>query len=434
MTINEKRHKRAALIAEARALLARADASGALGAEDKAQYDTVFRAAAELKETIDREEALEVEERAVATLQPTLAARSGQPGEPEHRTTERAGSGAGFEHRTGSNQQVIRAEARRQGAGQALGLWFRGGWQSLGPNEVRALQADSDTIGGYLRPDQEFVFRLIQAVDNMVFIRQWATVLPVTNADSLGIPSLETDASDPTWTSELLTGAADSAMAFGKRELRPHPLAKRILVSNKLLRQTAGPLDAEALVRERFAYKFAVTKEQAYLTGTGAGQPLGVFTASDDGIPTSRDVSTDNTTTSITADGLINVKYSLKPQYRMKATTRWMFHTDAIKQIAKLKDGDGQYIWKPGLVGTEPDRLLNIPYAESLYAPSTFTTGLYVGILGDWSMYWIAQALSFQIQRLVELKAETNQTEFIAREEEDGMPVLAEAFSRVKLA
>jgi HK97 family phage major capsid protein len=62
------------------------------------------------------------------------------------------------------------------------------------------------------------------------------------------------------------------------------------------------------------------------------------------------------------------------------------------------------------------------------------TTGNYVGILGDFSYYWIADALDMQVQRLVELYAATNQVGFIARREVDGMPVLEEAFVRVKLA
>ena len=75
-----------------------------------------------------------------------------------------------------------------------------------------------------------------------------------------------------------------------------------------------------------------------------------------------------------------------------------------------------------------------MPIFMSEYAPNTFTTGLYVGILGDFSNYWIADALNMQIQKLVELYAATNQDGFISRMESDGMPVVSEAFVRVKLA
>jgi hypothetical protein len=37
------------------------------------------------------------------------------------------------------------------------------------------------------------------------------------------------------------------------------------------------------------------------------------------------------------------------------------------------------------------------------------------------------------VQKLVELYAETNEDGFIGRMESDGMPVLAEAFARLKL-
>ena len=71
----------------------------------------------------------------------------------------------------------------------------------------------------------------------------------------MGAPSLDVDPSDADWTTELQTGAEDTAMRFGKRELRPHPLAKRIKVSQQLLRQALiGP---EGLVLDRLAYKFA---------------------------------------------------------------------------------------------------------------------------------------------------------------------------------
>jgi len=70
----------------------------------------------------------------------------------------------------------------------------------------------------------------------------------------------------------------------------------------------------------------------------------------------------------------------------------------------------------------------------SEWAPSTFTTGQYVGLLGDFSWYWIADAMSMQIQRLNELYAETNQVGFIGMLETDGAPVLEETFVRVKLA
>ena len=305
-----------------------------------------------------------------------------------------------------------------------------GKYGRITPEIQNALQAESDTGGGYTIAPQQFVANLLQAVDDQVFIRGLSTVTPVANAESIGRPSLDADPADADWTSELATGTEDSTMIFGKRELHPHPLAKRIKVSNKLIRQSA--LSIDSIVTERLSYKFAISQEKAFLLGSGSNQPLGLFTATADGISTARDVSTGNSTTAIGADGLIEALYKLKAQYQM--TCAWIFHRDAIKQIRKLKDGNGQYLWQPGINGGQQDRILDKPFYMSEYAPNTFTTGLYVGILGNFTFYWIADALQLMFQRLMELYAETNQTGFIGRLETDAMPVLEEAFVRVKLA
>lgn len=296
--------------------------------------------------------------------------------------------------------------------------------------ELRALQMDSDPAGGYTVVPQQFVAKLIEGMKNATLVRPLATVYSVPRAQSLGVPTLANRPADPTWTSELLIGSADSTMDFGKRELYPHPLAQYIKLSKKLVRASA--LDIESIVRDQLAYKAAVVEENSFLNGDGANEPLGVFIASANGIDTGRDASTGNTDTSIMGDGLIEAKYTLHPGYWNRA--RWIFHRDAIKQIRKLKDGDGQYMWKPGISNDRGDTILDIPALMSEYAPNTFTTGLYVGILGDFSNYWIADALDMQIQVLVELFAATNQNGYVLRKETDGMPVLEEAFVRVTLA
>ncbi|MFH2075697.1 MAG: phage major capsid protein, partial [Pseudomonadota bacterium] len=130
--------------------------------------------------------------------------------------------------------------------------------------------------------------------------------------------------------------------------------------------------------------------------------------------------------------GLINALYSLKAQYHNRVS--WIFHRDAIKMLRKIKDGDGQYVWQQSVQAGQPDLILSKPYKMSEYCPNTFTTGLYVGIVGDYKHYWIADALDMRVQRLNELYAATNQIGFIGRLESDGMPVLEEGFARIKLA
>ncbi|WP_329545560.1 phage major capsid protein [Streptomyces sp. NBC_01356] len=312
----------------------------------------------------------------------------------------------------------------------ALRAYFIGGRGSLTAEQSRALNAGNDPEGGYLLPPMQWIQELIKAVDDAVPLRGLATVHQLTMADSLGVPTLDTDLSDAEWTSEIGTGSQDDGLRVGKRALSPNPVAKRVKISRKLLRLTAGK--AEDLVRERLAYKFSVTQEKAFMTGNGNKQPLGLFTASADGIPTSRDVAT-GSATGFTGDGLIDAKYALKAAYWPNA--RWLFHRDGIKGIRKLKAPVAeQYVWQPGLATDRPDTILDAPYVVSEFVPNTFTDGLYAGMFGDFKHYWIAEGLNFEVQRLIELYAENNQIGFIGRQEADAMPVLAEAFVRIKCA
>lgn len=410
--------RRARLVAEARSILDGAEQAGrGLNADEETRYNALMGEISRLTADIQRREQLESIER-----EQPAGEQDAPGGAPEMRSRGMMSLRPGWSERDEWREMIGRigsAEYARR-----FNTWMYG--SSM---ERRALQADADVYGGYLYAPMQFVDQLIQAVDNLVYIRQWANVMAVTDGESLGAPSLDNDPADPAWTSELLIGSEDSTMSFGIRELNPHPLAKYIKISRKLLRKAPS---VEGLVMNRLAYKFAVAQENSFLTGDGTGQALGVFTASAAGINTDRDYSTGNTTTEIRFDGLIGAKYTLKPQYWPRA--RWLFHRDGVAQIAKLKDGEGQYIWRESVRVGEPDRILNMPVFMSEYAPNTFTTALYVGILGDWSYYWIADSLAMEMQRLDELYAATNQVGFIGRLETDGMPVLSEAFVRVKLA
>lgn len=425
--LRELLDKRAGLLSQARALVDAAEAAKrGLSAEETTQYEALMTDVTRMTGEIQREEALIAEEQRFAGGDVHRPDPQGETGAlPQFKSR---GLRDGAELRDNPAWQPL-LQRSTPAAERRFRSWLRGGQVSLRQEEARALQADLDASGGYLVLPMQFADRLIQAVDDAVFIRQWATVYSVPNAESLGAPSLDTDPADPTWVSELSIGSEDSSMAFGRRELKPHPLAQFIKVSRKLLRQAP---DVEALVLRRLAYKLSVVMENAFLNGTGVNQPLGVFTASAQGISTGRDVSTGNTATEMRFDGLIEAKYTLKAQYWPMA--RWIFHRSGIKQIAKLKDGEGQYLWQPTTQQGQPDRILGLPVWASEYAPSTFTASQYVGILGDFSNYWIADALNMDMQRLDELYAATGQVGFISRVEADGMPVLEEAFVRVKLA
>jgi len=405
MDIRSLQQKRAKLAGDARAILDAVPAGEELSAEDSQRFDALMDEADQLDGQIAREKRQRELDSRIADDDPDDP--DPEPGDP-----------------------ADPAEVARQ----AFGRYLAHGERGLTEEQARALQITPDEQGGHLVAPQQFVEQLIKFVDDMVHIRGLATTMTLTEGESLGAPSLDTDVSDFDWTTELGTGTEDSDMKFGKRELRPHPLAKRIKVSRTLLRR--GSMSPETIVRDRLGYKVGVTQEKAYMTGDGAQKPLGLFVASAQGIPTARDSAIGAAgaipATTATADQLIDAKYTLKEQYWR--TARWLFHRDIIKVVRKIKDSDGQYVWAPGLAGGRPDTILELPYVVSEFAPNTISATAYVGMVGAFEHYWIVDSLEFEIQRLVELYAETNQVGFIGRYEGDGMPVLSEAFVRLQVA
>lgn len=406
--LNELRQRRAKALKDAQAIDARAHGENRdINTEERAQFEAFMAEYTSLGEQIERKEMLAREE---ATMNEVADVQVDQNSGGESRG---AAPGAAAE----KAQKEFRSYEN----------WLRNG--QIGA-EFRALQVDQDVTGGYLQTPQQVVNQLLKAVDNRLFLRQLATVFRVPNAESLGVPSLDADPADPTRTTEILSGDEDSTMALGKRKLTPTPYAIRLKASQTLLRKVPS---AGALIENRLSYKMAVVDENAFMNGGGGNSPLGLFTASANGIPTSRDYSTNMLATAPTFDGLMGMKYTLNDAYWGNPSTRWLFHPDSMLAISLIKDGEGQYMLRESVRAGEPDTLFKIPIALSRYAPNTLTTGLYFAILGDLSYYWIADSLDLRIQRANELYAATDQVGFFARAEDDGMPVLAEAFVRGKL-
>lgn len=305
----------------------------------------------------------------------------------------------------------------------------------------RAIQADVDLSGGTLVMPESLSTDVIKAVDNMLFIQRYATVIDAPNAASMGIPTIESNIDDAEWTTEISSLPEGNGPTFGKRSLVPTPIRKRIKVSEKFLRlamdgvafksadDSNGVRGARNLIVNRIAYAIASTMERAFFLGNGVGQPLGLFTASNRGIPVSRDIVT-GSTTNLTYAGLINIKFNQKIQYHK--TSAWLVGRTFVSNAMKLVDTNGRPILNFSTIPQTPDTLLGNAVMMSEYCPSTFVSGAYVGLFGDLTWYYIAHSLKMTLAVADQLYLETGQIGFFAGAESDAMPVLAEAFTRVK--
>ena len=300
--------------------------------------------------------------------------------------------------------------------------------------DIRAadgLYKSDDKAGGYTVLPEQIYNDIIHDLDNEVFMRRHAKIFTLDSASRQGVPILETDVSDTEFLGEISEASMDEDMDFNKLSLLPKRLAKGIKISRDLLDLNA--VDVGAYVKSRLTYKKSVTEESKFMTGNGTMEPLGIFTVSDGGVSSNRDVSGSNTATALKAPSLIDCMYNLKGQYLRSKDCRWVFHRDAIKKIRKLQDGEGNFLWQPGIGADRPSTILGVEYIVSEYCPNTFEAGLRVGCIADLKFYGIAQYDTMEIQVLLEKYALTNQVAYLLRSHIDGAPMLENAVSMLTM-
>lgn len=407
--IAEKRQVRAKIVAQARESMDVAQKAGRSGTEEeRARWDA---AEADVTKLDGEIRALEKD----LDRQRRFAEMDGAR-EPEARQTQSKPEGAkAFSSWLLRGDRDLTAEQRSAMYEHCVGSY----------RETRGHQADDPVKGGYLLTPRQFVNLVIKNTNDATFMRSLCRVFPNVGAEGLGAPQLTSRFARAQRTSELSVGTEKSA-TFGKRELKPTDLSSYCDVSNKLLESNA--LDIDAFIAGELGYSFAIADEEDMLVGDGAGKPLGVFTASDHGIPTTRDTSV----ASVSFDSLIEVQYQIKAQYKPNST--WLGSRVFAKTVRKLKDGDGQYLWQASTQVGQPDTLLGRPIVESEFAPSTLGSGTYAAIIGDFRNYWIADSGQMRLQRLYEIAAMSNSVRFLARMADDGAPVVGEAFARLKIS
>ena len=306
--------------------------------------------------------------------------------------------------------------------------WFKTGKEE----ELRgALQTGVDADGGNLLAPQYLVKEIIKELDNQVYIRKYATVLPaITGYKSIGIPTLDKDLDDLTWTTEIGEVTEDKTLKFGKREMSTNQLTKLVLVSKKLIRESN--IDIQSFVRDRISYKLSATLEHNYLYGDGNSKPLGIFAQTDDNssaISTDRDVKIGTSSKDITYDGLVDALSGLKSGYQQGAV--WMLNKSAIAALRKIKDANNRPIWQEGIQGNMPSTLLGIPVIQNDFIEDKLEATKYVGFLGNLKHFWILDSISMELQVLHELYSKTNQVGFQVGYWGDGAPVSEEAFVRL---
>jgi len=388
--ILDMRTKRGEIWDKAKAFLnANTDENGLMSAENTAEYERMEQEVVDLGHAIDREErAAEMEREMSASVSPDLASR------PEQKRDTKKG---------------IASDAYKDA------FWKQMRDMDRRNADVRnALQIGELSEGGYTVPD-EFEHTLVEALQEENIMRGLVHVITTSSGDRK-IP-LVTSKGSASWVEEEAS-IPESDDAFGQITLSAHKVGSMIRVSEELLHDSA--FDLAGYITNEFARRVGAAEEEAIISGNGTHKPTGLLHATlgaETGITTAA-------VAAITADELIDLQHSLKAGYRRKAC--WIMNNACIKLLRKLKDGNGNYLWAPGLLAGQPDVLLNQKVLTSNYMPLP-AAGNKAILYGDYSYYWLADREGRSLQRLNELYAATDQVGFKVTQRVDGRLILREA-------
>lgn len=256
------------------------------------------------------------------------------------------------------------------------------------PWEMRDLTVGTTTAGGHTVPTS-FVRSLYEHMVETSAIRQTnVTVFTTAGGENLEVPKTTSHG-----TAAIVgegTGLAEADPAFGQVTLGSWKYGQLLQVSNELLQDT-GVNILDYLARD-MGRALGEASGSDFIVGTGTNQPNGLFTATLAQVGT----TVQGTDTVIEADNVISLFYSVIEPYARNGY--WLFERATEGAIRKLKDGNNQYLWQPGLQAGSPNLLLGRPIVSETHVASIGSANASVGF-GDVSAYAIRDAGSIRIER-----------------------------------
>ena len=228
---------------------------------------------------------------------------------------------------------------------------------------TKSLNMGDDAEGGYVAPPQ--LDRLIEArLLAASPMRQIASVRQTSSATFRKPVSLGSTAS---WAAETgsrteTTAPTLSLLDFPAAELYAMPAATQALLDDAYI-------DIDEWLADEAQEAFSSQENAAFISGTGTNQPKGILNYTQvadashawDQIGYIASGASGAFTTDMEVEKLLDLIYALKPGFRSNA--RFVMNRRTLSALRKVKDGDGRYIFAPGL-GGEASSLLGFPVTE----------------------------------------------------------------------
>lgn len=150
-------------------------------------------------------------------------------------------------------------------------------------------------------------------------------------------------------------------------------------------------IDVGEFLMDEIGTEFGTKEAAAFITGDDLSQPKGILdydtSTDDDG---SRDFNTVQYVptgaagafaSSNAGDALITLIHKLHSRYRRNAT--WIMNSATIAAVRKIKDGDGNYLWRDSFERGQPNMLLGYPVVDVTDMPDIAANSFSIAF-GDW--------------------------------------------------
>jgi len=267
--------------------------------------------------------------------------------------------------------------------------------------ELKSISGAIASDGGYAVP-RELDAMIARSLKDISPIRQIAQVVQTGSA---GYRKLVTGGGFSSgWVSETASRSETATPTFHEiappsGELYANPAASQAMLDD------AG-FDLEAWLSDEIATEFARAEGAAFVNGTGVNQPMGFLQAAqataNDG---ARAFGALQYVGSGNASGfdsepeakLIDLVHTLKASHRQGAS--WVMNSATMASVRKLKTSDGAFLWQPGLIEGQPDRLLGYPIIEAEDMPDIAAGATPIAFGNFRSGYLIAERSATSILR-----------------------------------
>ena len=264
--------------------------------------------------------------------------------------------------------------------------------------ERKALQVGIDPDGGVTVPVamSNRVTKIIYEDDP---IRQLAAVEKITTGSMEWMA--EWDEAGSGWEGETITerqqGSETATPGFKKRKIAVHTQYALTYATQTLLEDSG--INIETWLSNKIAEKLGRAEGAAFVTGDGVGKPRGFLTHTNGTGWGQVEQVNMGAAAALTADGFIDVKYALKDAFHARPLT-WLMNRTTVQACMKLKNGAGDYIWKPSQIANDPSSaILNMPVRMSTTMPEVAANALAIA-LADWrEAYLIVDRLGITVQR-----------------------------------